>query len=204
MPKNHSALKSNISGASLELSGALKLFIENNSLSVLRPISKGWTSIIYLAENNAKQKFALKVLREKSNRTDMVKRETENLALANSVGVGPKWVKSDSESNVVVMRFVEGSSFGEWLFSGISKKQLSKFIELLYAQVEALDKIGLDHGQLAGRGKNILVSKGKPVIIDFEKASSKRKVHNVKVLDSFLFRSKNSAVVKKVEEILEG
>lgn len=200
MFKNHSAFAQ-------EISPALKNFLKNNSLSILRPLSKGWTSIIYLAEkekggSKKKQKFVLKVLREKSNRKDMVKRETENLKLANSVGVGPKFVKSDSKINVVVMDFVEGPPFGEWLFSGISKAQLSKFIKLLYSQAEALDKIGLDHGQLAGRGKNIIVSKGNPVIIDFEKASSERKIHNVKVLDSFLFRSKNSAVVKKVEEIL--
>ncbi|MFH1663489.1 MAG: hypothetical protein ABH986_01615, partial [archaeon] len=58
------------------------------------------------------------------------------------------------------------------------------------------------HGQLAGRGVNILVCKGLPVIIDFEKASIQRKTHNRTVLESFLFKNPHSLITKKVKEIL--
>jgi len=68
-----------------------------------------------------------------------------------------------------------------------------------------MDEIGLDHGQLAGKGANIIVKRNlRPVIIDFEKASQKRKCHNVNQLKSFLFRNPNSEIAKKVKEIIRG
>ncbi|PIN85755.1 MAG: hypothetical protein COV47_00465 [Candidatus Diapherotrites archaeon CG11_big_fil_rev_8_21_14_0_20_37_9] len=182
--------------------GSLEKFLGKNSLALLGKIAKGWTSFVYLAENNNGKKFAVKVLRDKANRMDMVKREFENLSLANSVRVGPKLFKADFDNNVIAWEYVDGMVFSDWLFSNPKKKELEKFIALLYYQAEKLDEIGLDHGQLTGRGHNIIVSKGKPVIIDFEKASSKRKVHNKNVIDAFFFRNKNSKVVKKIRGIM--
>ncbi len=182
--------------------GNLENFLEENRLSRPVKISKGWSAEIFLVRGSRGKRSVLKVLREKSNRRKMAQRESENLLLANSAGVGPKFVKADLEKNIVMMEFVEGVPFGEWIFSGVSKKELQRFVGELCSQAKKLDGLGLDHGQLAGRGKNILVRKGLPVIIDFEKASRLRKVHNAAVLDSFLFRSKGSAVVKKISGIL--
>ncbi len=184
--------------------GRLESFLAQNSLLPLKQLSKGWTSYVYLVEGRAGRRFVLKVLREKSNRRDMARRESENLPLANSAGVGPKMVKADLGRDIVMMEYVEGVPFSEWLGKGPSREALENFIGELLSQAVRLDKIGLDHGQLAGRGRNILVRKGLPVIIDFEKASTKRKCHNRAVLESFLFRSKNSEVVRKVKSILAG
>ena len=181
----------------------LDTFISENNLHLVSKISKGWSSEIFLVKDAKGKKFILKVLREKSNRRHMSQKETEFLRLANSVGIGPRWIKTDFGKNTVMMEFVGGVAFNEWICSKVSKKAMEKFIDLLFVQARALDKIGLDHGQLAGRGKNILVRKGKPVIIDFEKASRSRKVHNVNVLESFLFRSKNSAVVKVIARLMD-
>lgn len=180
----------------------LNEFASRNSLVLEGKLSKGWSSEIFLAKTKRGEKVVLKALRAKSNRKEMARRESENLRMANPVGVGPRLVMEDLENNVVVMEYIEGIAFGEWIFSDISKRGLEKFLKELYSQAKKLDEIGLDHGQLAGKGKNILVRKGLPVIIDFEKASSTRKVHNVKVLDSFLFRSKDSALVKRVARVL--
>ena len=67
-----------------------------------------------------------------------------------------------------------------------------------------MDEIGLDHGQLAGRGRNILVRLPEtlPVIIDFEQASIKRKAHNEKVLIDFLNLNPNSKIAEKVIGLL--
>ena len=179
-------------------------FASENGLSIIKKISKGWSSEIFLAEDSKGKKFILKALREKSNRRHMSQKETEFLRLANTSGIGPRWMKTDDVKGVVMMEFVEGAPFSEWLFGDVRKAGLENFIEALLSQARKLDEIGLDHGQLAGRGKNILVHGGMPVVIDFEKASRSRKVHNVKVLESFLFRSKKSAVVKRVAELLGG
>ncbi len=182
--------------------GNLEKFISENSLLLEKKLGRGWSADIFLVQNFSGKKFILKVLREKSNRRKMAEKETEFLRLANSVGIGPKWLKTDSEKNIVMMDFVEGLHFSDWLFSQISKPQLENFLDELLSQARKLDEIGLDHCQLAGKGHNILVRDGLPVIIDFEKASRMRKVHNVNVLQSFLFKSKRSSVVKKINTIL--
>jgi len=52
-----------------------------------------------------------------------------------------------------------------------------------------LDSIGLDHGELSHAPKNVLVAKsGHPCIVDFESASTARRVANVtSLLQYFLF-----------------
>ncbi len=177
-------------------------FCEENNLLLGEKIAKGWTSFIYTAENKFGKKFILKVLREKSNRKEMVKKESEYLLLANSVKVGPKFVKADFEKNIVMYEYVDGIFMSDWIFECNNKKLLLKFLKEIFSQTKKLDELGLDHGQLAGAGKNVLVEKGKPVIIDFEKASTKRKVHNSSILESYFFRNPNSVIVKKIKEIL--
>ncbi|MFH1391710.1 MAG: RIO1 family regulatory kinase/ATPase [Candidatus Diapherotrites archaeon] len=183
---------------------SIEIFLKENNLYLVEQIAKGWTSFVYLVKDSKGKKFVVKSLREKANRRDMVERETENLTLANSVGVGPKLIDRDFENNVVLLEFIEGSSFIDWLFSNPKKIELEKFLKELFEQAEKLDKKHIDHGQLAGKGKNILVRKGKPVIIDFEKASTKRKVGNVNQLKAFLFLNPHSTITKKVKEILES
>ncbi|HIH09063.1 MAG TPA: hypothetical protein HA254_00160 [Candidatus Diapherotrites archaeon] len=182
----------------------LEILLAKNRFVLVRQLSKGWTSFVYLCKDASGREVVVKVLREKSNRRDMARRETENLKIANLAGVGPRWLFTDFENDAVSMEYVDGGPFSRWLEKRPSRPELVKFLNALYSQARALDNIGLDHGQLAGRGCNILVRSGLPVIIDFEKASTKRKVHNKKVLDSFLFKSPGSKVVKAVREVLGG
>lgn len=206
----------------------LKGFLRRHKLSLVQRerIAKGWSSEIFLARNKRGKKFALKIEKTKSPRVNMVEREAHNLKIANRVGVGPKLVSFDLKRKIILMEFIEGVTLREFLFDALPEKIKNKklrsrvlhnFLDKLFAQAEALDKAGLDHGQLAGKGKNILVrekkGKGKsagarkgyePVIIDFEKASPNRRVHNRNQLEGFLFRNKYGAFAKKTKEILQG
>ena len=141
--------------------------------------------------------------RHDSTRFKMAERESENLKKANGIGIGPKLFDADLKRRIILMEFIDGPCFSEWLFAGPSKTGLKRFVKELQRQAKALDKIGLDHGQLAGRGRNILLRKGMPVIIDFEKASCNRKCHNLSVIEGFLFRNPKGAIAKKVWEILK-
>lgn len=177
-------------------------FAEKNRLQVVKQISKGYSSRIFLVKNSSGKEFALKIEKEKSRRVEMAEKEASNLQKANFAGVGPRLCSFDSENRCILMEFIEGRTFSEWLFSNPSKKGLEEFLEQLFEQATNLDSVGLSHGQLAGKGKNILVRKGKPVIIDFEKASQNRRARNVYQLLSFLFLNKHSAIAKKINEIV--
>lgn len=179
-------------------------FLQRNSLRLVRKISKGFSAEVFEVQNEKGEGFALKIERTKSPRKEMVQKEARYLEKANSLGIGPKLIGFDLENRAILMELIDGIPFGKWVLQeNISKKQLQKVVDSLLQQAKKLDSIGLDHGQLAGKGKNILVKpNAEPVIIDFEKASDHRKVHNKTQLESFLFRNPNSGIAKRVCELL--
>ena len=182
----------------------LENFLNVRKLKIVEKISKGYSSEVFLLKNSSGKKFALKVEKKKSSRINLVQKEVSNLSLANSKKIGPKLIAFEKIAGIILMEFIEGVTFNEWLFEkNPSKKQMKKFTDNLLVQVQTLDKIGLDHGQLAGRGTNILVRKGMPIIIDFEKASQMRNCHNENQIKSFLFENPHSTITKRVRKILE-
>ncbi len=182
---------------------ALSDFLEARGLALVQKISKGYSADVFLVRNASGESFALKAEKAKSRRIDMVKKEAENLCLANSVGVGPKLVGFDLRAKCILMEFIDGKPFFKWLFEDSpSKKQLAVFLDDLLLQAKKLDALGLSHSQLAGKGANILVRNGLPVIVDFEKASANRKAKNVSQLNGFLFQNPHGKIAKRVGEIL--
>lgn len=197
----------------------LRLCLKSKNLILVSRISKGWSSEAYAVKDAQGTEFALKMERQKSPRKGMAVREAANLKLANSAGVGPRLIGCDAKHGAILMELIGGTTFDRFIFSEPkpSAKMLRHFLRCLFAQAAALDKLGLDHGQLGGRGRNILVRATKsgksgtaepviaePVIIDFEKASSNRKAHNVRQLAGFLVLNKRSALARRVREILLG
>lgn len=177
--------------------------VSGRSFSVLEKISKGYTSEVFLARDENGGQFALKAEKQKSPRRNMAGKEALHLLFVNAFGIGPRLECFDAVQRVVVLEFVDGATFDRWLFGkNPSKKVLSAFVKELLLQGETLDRIGISHGQLAGKGRNILVAKNRPVIIDFEKASTKRRCRNKNQLRSLLFENPRSAVAKKVREML--
>jgi len=180
----------------------LQGYCKRHKLKIKKFIAKGHSSRIFLVQRGRK-KLVAKLERDDSTRRLMLEKEVFSLKIANSVKVGPKLLSFDFFDRVLLMEFIDGLTFQEWLFEKKRKKaETKKFIAALQKQAGSLDEIGLDHGQLAGRGANILVRKGMPVIIDFEKASIGRKCHNKAVLEAFLFRNKRGAVAKRVSKLL--
>jgi putative serine/threonine protein kinase len=180
----------------------------------IKKIAKGWSSYIWLAKNKNGKKIAIKEVREKSNRRNLAEREGKMLALANSVGVGPKIVEVNYEKNFVVMEYIKGKKFLDFVEDGgleeMSRKEVYYFLKELIRQGLLLDEIGLRHSQMQV-GKNILVKekivnekkKFEPVIIDFEKGSLKKdSTKNFGQLTSFLFYNPNGFVAKEIRKKL--
>ena len=57
----------------------------------------------------------------------------------------------------------------------------------LLEKARRLDEIGLDHGELSRAHRHIIVSGGEPRLIDFESASTERRVSNITSLTQYLF-----------------
>ena len=183
----------------------LNEFLKENGLTLVEKIGKGFSSIIYLVKAKDGRLYALKIQRIDSPRKDALEREFQNLSLANRHGIGPKIIAYDKDRKILLMEFIDGISFRKWILQRPEKEKLRKFLIELFKQAKKLDEIGLSHGQLAGKGTNILVNKqNMPVIIDFEKASTKRKCRNLFQLISLIVTNPHSIIPKIVREILQS
>ncbi|MCP8307237.1 MAG: serine/threonine protein kinase [archaeon] len=173
------------------------LFEGKTKIGKLGVVGKGCVSIVVKAITDFGI-FALKIRRMDANRISM-KREAEMHLMANSVNVGPKLF--GVTENFLLMEFIEGYSILEWLkrIEEQSIERVRKVLKELLDQCYALDKLGLDHGELSDLKKHVIISE-KPVIIDFESASISRRVANLTKIIQYLFIG--GPMAKKLRQIL--
>jgi predicted Ser/Thr protein kinase len=177
--------------------------LNKKKFTLIELFDSGRSSEIYLLKDFSGKFLKLKKEKQKSTRINMVSKEVIHLKKANLIGIGPKLIDFNEKEKWILMEFIKGKTLAEFIEEKPSKKDLNKVIKLLFEQAKKLDEINLDHGQLAGKAKNILIQKNLvPVIIDFEKASQKRKPHNLNVLKAMFFFNKHGLIYEKIKEIL--
>lgn len=87
------------------------------------------------------------------------------------------------------MELIEGAYLGSWVRglgpgeAGTLRSVLRKLVE----QARRMDEIGLDHGELVRLRRHTILRGLEPVIIDFESASTSRRVANVTTVIQSLF-----------------
>jgi len=133
------------------------------------------------------RKFALKIRRTDANRKDMTE-EVRLTKMANRIGIGPE-IRS-STRDFILMQLVEYEEVAEWLKkqSGQgTRKKVRDLVHDIFNQCRKLDIMGIDHGQLSNLRKHVVVSEGKPWILDFESASTFRRARNLTTAAQYLF-----------------
>lgn len=170
----------------------LKQFMKKHKLVFIKLLAYGKSSWIILTKDiNTNKLFVLKTEKKSSTRTRMVEKEAKYLSLANTKNIGQKLIDYDINARSLLWEYIDALPLKEWI-KHANKQQLKKFLKEVFKQAITLDKIGLDHGQIAGDGTNILVKPNSmPVIVDFEKSSDTRKTHNENVLINFFFKNKS-------------
>jgi len=164
-------------------------------------LGKGCVGIVVVAYTSL-GRAALKIRRVDADRKGMF-HEGEMLRRANKVKVGPQLL--EASENFLLMEFVEGIHFPQWIESLRGSDVQSRVRRVLHDVLEQcyrLDEAGLDHGELSNAPKHILVDANDfPRLVDFETASINRKVSNVTSVCQYLFF--RSQVAEKVKEKLE-
>jgi len=151
-------------------------------------LGKGYVGIVVSACTEM-GKTALKIRRTDADRETM-KHEAEMLKIANSVNVGPKLI--GFTQNLLLMDFIEGALLPMWIERVMREKNAVKRIRgvlrNVLEQCRRLDEVGLDHGELSRAPRHIIVdNEDDPWILDFETASTTRRVSNVTSICQFLF-----------------
>jgi len=129
---------------------------------------------------------ALKIRRMDADRPSFFD-EGRLLRLANGVDVGPRLITVTR--NFLVMELINGLPLFRWVEQNTRLSKVRNVLRGLLQDCFKLDLIGLDHGELSHAPRNVLVdSKGEGRIVDFESASTCRRVSNVtSLIQYFLF-----------------
>ena len=142
-------------------------------------LGKGCEGLVLKVENIKNEIMALKIKRTDSCRFSM-KNEFDFYKLANMYKIGPKVCSYTVD--MLLMEFLEGISVENWfLKTKLDSYLIKKVVISILNQCFILDKINLDHGQLNKLYNHIIISPDdlKCTIIDFESASTIRKVSNL-------------------------
>jgi putative serine/threonine protein kinase len=171
------------------------------TLGKLAILGKGYVGVVVVAKKNNKE-IALKIRRTDSQRKEM-KNEAVLLKIVNSVNVGPKIF--DVSKNFLVMEYLEGEKFSDWMDSlkgSGSAKKLKHTIRNILEDCYRLDQIGFDHGEISNISKHIIVGENKATLIDFESSSTQRKPSNVTSITQAFFIG--SGIAKKAQKIYKN
>ncbi|MBX5326150.1 MAG: serine/threonine protein kinase [Candidatus Bathyarchaeia archaeon] len=159
-------------------------FSGGKHVSNLPVLGKGCVGVVVKAFTKTRT-VALKIRRVDADRNNM-QHEAKMLTLANTLSIGPRLL--DVTENFLVMKFVEGKLFPEWLSSVRSKQRIRNVLKHGLEQCWQLDKAGLDHGELSNAPKHVMIKPDDtPCIVDFETASINRRPSNVTALCQFFF-----------------
>jgi len=164
--------------AALKQLGIEKVSFQGDSkIGQLDVLGKGYVGIVILGKKRSKL-VAIKIRRTDSQRKNL-NDEAKLLAIANRTNVGPLLI--DSSRDFLVMEYLDGEKIGTWVKKIKGKGSSSKIkttVRKILDDCYSLDKIGLDHGELSSISKHVIIGK-KITLVDFESASTKRRVSNV-------------------------
>ncbi len=159
-------------------------FTGSKEVSGVNLLGKGTRSIVVKAWISG-YAYALKIRRLDSSIPNL-KKEAENMKIANSVSVGPKLISYDE--GVILMELIDGKPILDWMNIQKDPSIVRRVLLKLILDAYRLDMVCLDHGELSRASKHIFVkSNNEPVILDFGSSSVNRKPSNVSSLISYLF-----------------
>lgn len=147
----------------------------------VRIAGKGNVGLVIKARAGSKT-CALKIRRTDANRENM-ENEVRLHRIANGARVGPRLLKHSD--NFMLMEFARGESISDW--APASAEDARKVAKSVLEQCYRLDRAGIDHGELSHLDNHVIVSGSRAAIIDFESASTGRKMSNVSAAGQSLF-----------------
>ena len=148
-------------------------------------LGKGHVGVVVAARVGGRL-VALKIRRVDADR-ESLSAEAEYLKIANGVSVGPQLFASSG--NFLVMEFIDGEYLVNWVggLEHSGEGRLRHVIRRLLDKARRLDGVGLDHGELSRAHRHVILAGDEPRIIDFESASTVRRVANVTSIAHYIY-----------------
>ncbi len=142
--------------------------------------AKGKRGIIYTFKNNNKT-FAIKIKNPESQAILRINNEANFLKILNKYNIGPKLLESGED--YLIYEFIKGKTLKEFMKA---KKLSKKIINGIISQCKILDNLKINKEELHNPVKNIIISKNKPILIDFERCRFTSRPKNLNQFKQFL------------------
>src|SRR3989344_8530110 len=145
-------------------------------------LAKGRRSEVYVIKIN-NNLYAVKVKKEGISAENTVENESKFLKILNKYKIGPKF--KNKGINYIIYEFVKGEFFVDYIKKS-SRKNTVKIIINILLQCRIMDKLKINKKEFHKPIKHIIISKNKPVMIDFERCYYSKKPKNVTQFCQFL------------------
>lgn len=151
----------------------------NNKIKNCKFLKEGWRGKIYKGEFKEKD-VIIKIARIPSL-SEKIRKEGEIIERVNIKNIGPKLLLYGFD--FIITEFIEGTHLKEFFNS--PSPLLQNILEEILIQARELDKLNISKDEMHRPYTNIIVSKNKPVLIDFESSKITDKPQNVTQFVSF-------------------
>lgn len=132
--------------------------------------------------------------RNPSSAVDTVAHEAAMLQLVNEHGIGPLFIALDDHQ--LIREFIDGEEILDWI-AHARKPQIKEALLEVLAQCRALDLMGINKLEMTHPHKHILISAGRPVFIDFERARRTEKPKNLTQVCQWLTNKQLSQLLEE-------
>ncbi|MBS3128451.1 methyltransferase [Candidatus Woesearchaeota archaeon] len=155
---------------------AIRKILEKKKYTHIQYFTKGKRGFLYTAKKKQK-KYVVKIKNPQSKAQNSITNEARWLKLLNTKKIGPHY--QEQGNNHVLYSFVPGTFIGEWINQQNNKEKIKKVLISCLQQCRTLDLLKIDKEEMHHPFKHIIISKNKPVFLDFERCSKVKKPKNV-------------------------
>jgi len=174
----------------------LKKSALNKKLSIvlgLTPYASGKRGVVYTGKYKGKN-VAVKIKNPSSGAAARIQIEAHILAALNKRGIGPKVF--EAEDDFIIMEYVKGILILDY-FEASTKAQIKAVVKKILLQLYTLDELKINKDEMHHPVKHIIVRRGTPVLIDFERAKYSPKAHNVTQFCQFMTNRNVGEIIEK-------
>ncbi len=166
--------------------------LENKGISNVKYLTKGHRGLLFTGIYRNK-KVAIKAKNPESRAVGRIENEAKWLKKLNKCGIGPKLIFADRD--FFVYEFIEGEFIVDFIKKS-NKNNIKKIIKNIFNQMFVLDKLKIDKEEMHHPFKHVIISKGKPYMVDFERTHHAKSPKNVTQFCQFLISGYLSSILK--------
>jgi len=166
--------------------------LESKGIKSIKYLAKGRRGLLFTGHYKNK-KAAIKTKNPKSSAVGRIQNEAKWLERLNRRKIGPKLLFIGD--GYFAYEYLEGDFILDY-FKKSSSSQIKKTIKNVFSQLHNLDKLRIDKEEMHHPLKHVIISKGKPFLIDFERAHYAGNPKNVTQFCQFLISGHANVLLK--------